>query len=47
MNRDQLLTNVGRIVLIAEWSSETGKVVRVCEYLDTAMTWAVKDLHGA
>jgi hypothetical protein len=35
-----------RIVLVLEFSGETGQIEAVREYLDTALAWEVKDKHG-
>ncbi len=32
--------------MVMEFSAESGKIVRLREYMDTARAWEVKDKHG-
>lgn len=32
--------------MVLDFSPETGKVVRISEYLDTAVMWAAMEAHG-
>ncbi len=37
---------VARIMLVIEFSPESGKIIKFSEYLDTALAWQAKDAHG-